>query len=395
MKKICLCMIVKNESDVITTCLDSVVNNLDYWVICDTGSTDGTQDIIVNYFKKHNIEGKLFEKEWKNFGHNRTEAFQLAKSVNNNKFDYYMVMDADDKFVGNLDEFKKSDNEYDACYIQITLGSIIYSRLQIFNSKLAWKYVGVLHEYPDCDKQNLVKFTVPNCYIMAGLSSNRVDNPKEKYLKDAIILLEAIQDEPENTRYHFYLAQSFRDSGYYDQAMEWYKKRAELGGWNEEVYYSLYSYAYCKLKTNNFSFEDEILPDFLKAFKYRRNRLESLYEIVTYFRLKGDYKKGLKYGMLGYDSCLNFPLDSLFVNYKIHKYLFMNELAICSIKNDCHNLAFELYNKLIEIARNEETDLDINNLKINRKRADDRRNKDKNVIYLNVKKLNKEQYDKN
>ena len=41
---LCLCMIVKNESRVIERCLSAVRPLIDYWVISDTGSTDGTQD---------------------------------------------------------------------------------------------------------------------------------------------------------------------------------------------------------------------------------------------------------------------------------------------------------------------------------------------------------------
>src|ERR1700722_17972902 len=76
-EKICLNMIVKNESKVIQRCLDSVKPHIDYWVIVDTGSTDGTQEIIKKHMK--GIPGKLYERPWKNFGESRSEAFDLAK----------------------------------------------------------------------------------------------------------------------------------------------------------------------------------------------------------------------------------------------------------------------------------------------------------------------------
>ena len=44
-------MIVKNEAHVIERCLQSVKSIIDYWVIVDTGSTDGTQKIIKKYLK--------------------------------------------------------------------------------------------------------------------------------------------------------------------------------------------------------------------------------------------------------------------------------------------------------------------------------------------------------
>lgn len=79
MKKIALCMIVKNESHIIRECLESVYKYIDYWVICDTGSTDDTKQIIKKFFEEKNIPGELHDHEWKGFGHNRTLAFDVAK----------------------------------------------------------------------------------------------------------------------------------------------------------------------------------------------------------------------------------------------------------------------------------------------------------------------------
>ena len=49
--KICLNMIVKNESKIITRLLDSLLKIIDHYVIVDTGSTDNTIEVISNYFK--------------------------------------------------------------------------------------------------------------------------------------------------------------------------------------------------------------------------------------------------------------------------------------------------------------------------------------------------------
>src|SRR3990172_13007879 len=90
---LCLNMIVKNETKVIERCLKSVRPLIDYWVIVDTGSSDGTQQLIKAYL--HDIPGELHERPWVNFEHNRNEALELAK----NKGDYILTIDADEQFI--------------------------------------------------------------------------------------------------------------------------------------------------------------------------------------------------------------------------------------------------------------------------------------------------------
>src|SRR5579883_2825669 len=108
---VCLNMIVKDESPVIERCLASVkkLGIIDYWVIVDTGSTDGTQKIIKKFMK--DIPGKLYERPWKNFAHNRNEALALAKD----KADYLLFIDADEQLsVSDNFTFPSLDED---CYL--------------------------------------------------------------------------------------------------------------------------------------------------------------------------------------------------------------------------------------------------------------------------------------
>ncbi|WP_234354548.1 hypothetical protein [Streptomyces sp. NRRL WC-3618] len=70
MKKqsLCLCKVVKNDSQVIERCLRSVRHLIDHWVVCDTGSTDGTQDLIRRTLD--GIPGELHEEPRIDFGSN-------------------------------------------------------------------------------------------------------------------------------------------------------------------------------------------------------------------------------------------------------------------------------------------------------------------------------------
>ena len=97
---ICLNMIVKNEGHIIADTLRKLCDiiKFDYWVICDTGSTDNTIDVIQNFFKNENIEGEIFMNEWKDFAYNRSIALMNAY----NKTDYLFLFDADDEIIGNF-----------------------------------------------------------------------------------------------------------------------------------------------------------------------------------------------------------------------------------------------------------------------------------------------------
>lgn len=339
MRHLCLTMIVKNESKCIEKCLESVSKYIDYWVICDTGSTDNTRDIVKNFFRKKNIPGKLYEDEWINFGHNRTLSLQRAKD----KSQYSFVMDADDILEGEL---YIPPGDYTNFSINIHYNNLNYSRKQIFNNKLNWKYIGVIHEYPEFANSNvkMKMLTLQDCMIQASTTGSRNDNFFEKYNNDKQLLLEGIKNEPKNSRYYFYLANTCYDLCEYTDCILYYSTRIEMGGFEEEIYYSKYRMAMAYMNLFDFS---KAKPYFLEAFYSRPTRLEALYEIVKYYRVHSP-AEGYNYGLLGYYSCMNIPDDILFINKSIHKFSFLDEFAVCSYYANNHKLAIELNNKILD-----------------------------------------------
>jgi glycosyltransferase involved in cell wall biosynthesis len=77
---LCLNMIVKNESKIITRLFDSVISIIDCYCICDTGSTDDTVAIAERVAASLQKPIRVFNHTWKNFGHNRTLSFQHART---------------------------------------------------------------------------------------------------------------------------------------------------------------------------------------------------------------------------------------------------------------------------------------------------------------------------
>ncbi|MBI5345787.1 MAG: FkbM family methyltransferase [Chlamydiae bacterium] len=261
-------MIVKDESKVIKRCLESVKPIIDYWVIVDTGSTDGTQQIIKDFMK--DIPGELHERPWVNFGHNRDEALKLAK----NKGDYLLFIDAD--------EYLAFEKDFKMPLLDKDLYAIIV-RNKGFDTK---RY----------------------CLI---------NN------KDAMLLEKALKDEPNNSRYIFYLARDYECAKMYPEALKNYERRSVMGGDKEEIFCSLYGAG--RLQEFLKMPKDVIIQSYSKAFVFNPSRAESLYQLGKYYNNIGNYC--LAYLVL--KNALTIPLsrESIFVDKWIYDYGILFELS--------------------------------------------------------------------
>ena len=283
----CLNMIVKNESHVIRETFDNLLKYIpfDYWVISDTGSTDGTQDIIKNYFKEKNIAGELVFHEWKDFGHNRTMALEAAY----NKSDFLFIFDGDDQIIG---DFKFPSSLTHDMY-QIKFGKeFTYLRPLLVNNRKKWRYRGVLHEFLEPADH------VASCGVLEGdyfIESRRLGdrnkNPN-KYRDDAIILKNAFEDELQkadkglSSRYAFYCAQSYKDAGMQDEAIEWYKKCLDMNNWLQEKYYSALMVGSMLLQKGNV---DEALKYFYKTVESDNERMEGVVSAMEILLKKNEH----------------------------------------------------------------------------------------------------------
>jgi len=316
-------MIVKNESHIILDVLSSTLPLINTYCIVDTGSTDNTIKIISDFYLEKGITGIIHERPWKNFGHNRTEALALCVNM-----DYALVIDADDVIEFPKDSLKTIQNlllkNPNACDILVKQDSIEYWRTQIFKCNDDWKYIGVLHEYPSNNKSNNVIVKLPRDIFVLSRRLGARNITGDKFRKDIEVLQQGIQDEPDNERYIFYLAQSYRDAGDNENAIKYYKKRFEMKRWHEEAWYSAFQVGlgYKNLKN---------IPKFeywmQKAFNFYPARAEPIYHLTKYFRETSKYYKAYEYCKLGLKT--NFSKnDILFVEHFPHNGGFMYEKSI-------------------------------------------------------------------
>ena len=332
---IVLNMIVKNEAGVIRRCLESVIPLIDHWVIVDTGSTDGTQDIVKDTMR--DVPGELLERPWVNFGHNRTEALRLADG----RADYILIIDADDTLL--IDQgFTKPRLSSDAYYVDHRRGPLVYGILHLVRSGLDWRYVGVLHEYIHSPHPHATE-RLAGLTVTGESAGARARDPLT-YRRDALILEQGLLDEPDNSRYVFYLAQSYRDSGDLDLAIRNYQRRAGMGGWEEEVFAALYQHAACRERRGDPW--PEVMAAYLESHRFRPSRLEPLYWIGMHYINAKDWANGMLFMRRAMDLAAAPMHDILFVQHDLYRYWTAVQLSVCSYwlgdKEECLRLSEQL-----------------------------------------------------
>jgi glycosyltransferase involved in cell wall biosynthesis len=317
--KLALILMIKNESKILKRCLEAVEKLVDCFCICDTGSTDNTVEIANDFLSTR--KGCLTVEPWQNFGHNRTVSFQNAQTyLKENNWDlnntYGLLLDADMVFMaGKLKGQKLTSTGYKL--IQLN-GALEYYNTRLVRMDFPWKCVSVTHEYWDGPCDSLSKDI---CYI-----DDRNDGgcKHDKFERDQRLLEKGLEDEPTNVRYMFYLAQTYRCLGKYDDAITMYKKRIEAGGWAEEVWYSMYMIGECYKGLNNiFNFEEWMQ----RAHAFRPSRSESIYKLAELYRIKGDHYKAYHYTKIGLD--IPFPKnDILFIETDVYNGKFLYEASV-------------------------------------------------------------------
>lgn len=147
MKEISLCMIVKNEEDVIGRCLDSVKDIVDEIIIVDTGSNDRTKEIVSQY------TDKVFDFVWvDDFAKARNFSFSKATK------DYILWLDADDVILEkDREKLKKLKAELDGsidmyqmeynCTVDVNDNpTLVYIRERLLKRTKNYEWISPIHE---------------------------------------------------------------------------------------------------------------------------------------------------------------------------------------------------------------------------------------------------------
>ena len=265
-------MIVRNEAAIIERALASVASVADCMVICDTGSNDGTPEIIERFCQGQGIPLELHRFPFVDFSQARNEALTRARA-SALAFDYLLLLDADMQLVVKDVCWLEALNGDAAQLIQQS-GCLAYANVRMLRRHAAARYVGATHEV-----------------LVVDGSTQRLDsahfvdhadgaNRPEKLSRDERLLRGALSNDPADTRAMYYLAQTLRDAGRHAEAAEWYERRFAAGGWEEERWHAQYRAAQERLAEGD---GDAFVAGCLDAYAMRPHRSEPLVSLARHY----------------------------------------------------------------------------------------------------------------
>lgn len=417
-------MIIKNESEIILRCLNSAIGIIDYLFITFNGvnnqeSIDRVTDFInLNKENGRLIDGKIFNSKLEiefNFQDYRNESFVNAfnelKRLNISREDqFFLLLDCDMILHCQLskDELKKSIINYDAIeLIQREPNGNEYSNIRLISNRIEWKCIGRTHEFWKgfTNSTNNRLILIPKDFVFIEDCSDGC-NKQNKTSRDLDLLLWGYSESNEkellsfnsNTndqmlsfnsihlrrRYSFYLGMNYLSMNEFILAIKYFKKRIELNGWREEVFYSNYMIGilYSTIKMNLNEEENDIKrysalarSYFLDAWLYRPTRIEPLYNFclneMNHNIFNHDHFNTqvmmLVYMICKFISKINPPDDKLFIETDIYRYKIKYLLYIASFYVSDFETGSQMKTELnsIELPPNYQTSIENFRLKFN------------------------------
>ena len=254
-----LAMLVRDEEATIERAIAQALPVVDHVTILDTGSTDNTIDVAKATLYETGTDYLVEQRPFDGFGPSRTALLEFARQA---PTEHTLMLDADHQL---HIEGERPDLDADEYMVRVRDDG---GRLPLLTrTQHPFRYEGVAHAYLCSDVPPKIAHT-DWLSIDGGPGASR-----EKLERDLVLLKQAHEDDPADRRTVFYLAQTYRDLDMVDAAIAMYRKRAQMGGWPEEVYWARYQ-AGCLL-AEHVSFQQGA-HHLLAAWESRPTRIEAL-----------------------------------------------------------------------------------------------------------------------
>ncbi|WP_195251333.1 glycosyltransferase [Romboutsia sp. 1001713B170207_170306_H8] len=278
-----LCMIVRDEEDVIKRCLNSVAGVVDEIIIVDTGSIDKTKEIAMDF------TDKIFDFKW-NDDFSEARNFSFSKSSK----DYILWLDADEYFdkenKNKLKTLKESlSDDIDVVTLETNMLkknnnciSFIGRRNRIVKRIKNFRWIGFVHEYIDVEGEVFD-------------SDISIIHNKLKTVTDRNLILYEKNIESGNTlsdRDLYYYGKELYCNKYYEKAISILEEFIKKCIWVEELVDSLRKIGKCYLYLND---HEKARTYFYKCFEYISPNIGVLYDIAESFEIQKEYRKAISW----------------------------------------------------------------------------------------------------
>lgn len=300
-----LSMIVKNAGDVFEDVLTQNLPYFDSWTILDTGSTDNTIDII-NKVLVGKKKGQLFQEPFINFRDSRNRCLDLCGKES--KF----ILILDDTYIlkENLRTFLntvRGDQFSDSFSMYIKSDDTEYGSNRIIKSESGVRYIYKLHEVLNPKNNINVIIPIHHAHIFDVRSEYMEKRTMDRKEYDLKILYEMVDEEPDDSRALYYLAQTYNLLNKPELALEFFIKRTEHSdeGFLQEKIDAYFEAArICNFKLDKPWDECESL--YMKAYDLDKSRPESLYFIGIHHYMNKDFLKAYEYMKKGFE--IGYPI---------------------------------------------------------------------------------------
>lgn len=249
--------------------------------------------------------------------------------------DYILLLDADMVLYINpnisISAFKEHLQKGDAFYIMQGTNELQYKNIRIVKNIPDLHYFGVTHEHLVLPKNVVPVPLLKEQVFIQDIGDG--GSKQDKFPRDIKLLQDGLIQHPGNSRYLFYLANSYKNNNQFKEAIETYLKRVEAGDWIEEVWYSYYNIGHCYYQLKDFS---NAIYYWLEAHHVYPRRIENLYQIIRHYRIHEKYELAYSFYLMAKRMLMdNTDHNYLFTEHGVYTYKLDYEYSIIAYYCKC------------------------------------------------------------
>jgi len=285
MVKVCLNLIFKNDSSMLSECLKSVAPFIDYFMLCDTGSVDNSREVIQEWKTKHEKVGTIIKEEFKNYSYNKN--FLLAATIKTlNALDglvsleehkenewFILFMNPSDVITKTPDELLSIIATSRCPFYRGTIEGSGTTRAVLVKASIDIRWIGSACEVLIPRGRRIQMKTLDDFVI-----EDRTKFKTTRHICNIRLLEQELKVNGPNHRTVFNLAESYRKCGLrrlLPIAEQLFVRRSKMKHRPAEIYVSLFRAAECRMLMG---INDNVTLEYaLEALKYDETRLEAPY----------------------------------------------------------------------------------------------------------------------